>query len=245
MDGHRRGRKSSSRSWWRGCRASHDRAAQHARRQLDEAGGARPEPARGLDRGARAHPSGAQRRLPYPDARRGARTARRSSSTRADARNEPGAIEAGAGPARRRRCATTSRRSIAELEAAWTAMTPVAWDGHGLSRGRPWPCRACPTSAGARSRSITSTWARGTAPPDWPEDYVAARTAAHPGHGPRPPGRRHRAAPAPGMAHGARSVTGRARPRPLGVAPGELLQGHLRLRRRVSAPDARAVSARA
>src|SRR5579885_1351427 len=33
------------------------------------------------------------------------------------------------------------RRATTELEATWSAMTEAAWDGHGLSMGRPWPCR--------------------------------------------------------------------------------------------------------
>ena len=65
-------------------------------------------------------------------------------------------------------------RSTADLEAAWAAMTPEAWDGHGLSRGRPWPCRPCPSSAGVRSRSITSTPGRGTGPRTGPRNTCGA-----------------------------------------------------------------------
>ena len=52
-------------------------------------------------------------------------------------------------------------------------MTPEAWDGHGLSRGRPWACRSLPSRAlGARWRSTTSTWGPATEPDQWPHDYV-------------------------------------------------------------------------
>ena len=55
-----------------------------------------------------------------------------------------GSIEAGAGRAGLRAASKTRSGRSADLESAWAAMTPAAWDGHGLSRGRPWPCRAMP-----------------------------------------------------------------------------------------------------
>ena len=73
------------------------------------------------------------------------------------------------------------------------ALLPVA-------RGRDPPRRP---RYGLRPRRL----ARGVRPP---------RTAAPVGHGPRSPRRRRRAAPAPGLAHRTRRVTGRARPRPHG-----------------------------
>jgi maleylpyruvate isomerase len=36
------------------------------------------------------------------------------------------------------------RATAARLEATWAAMTPTAWDDHGLARGRAWPCRSMP-----------------------------------------------------------------------------------------------------
>jgi len=63
-------------------------------------------------------------------------------------------------------------RSIAELEAAWVAMTPESWDGHGLSRGRPWPCRALPYFRWREVEIHHVDMGTGYDPADWPEEYV-------------------------------------------------------------------------
>jgi maleylpyruvate isomerase len=80
-------------------------------------------------------------------------------------------IEAGA-----RRSATEliedTLRSISELETAWAAMTPAAWDGHGLSRGRPWPCRALPYFRWREVEIHHVDLGTGYGPQDWPEEYV-------------------------------------------------------------------------
>ena len=50
-------------------------------------------------------------------------------------------------------------------------MTPEAWDGHGLSRGRPWACRSLPY----RWREVEIhhvDMGAGYEPDQWPHDYV-------------------------------------------------------------------------
>jgi maleylpyruvate isomerase len=82
-----------------------------------------------------------------------------------------GAIEAGS----RRSAAELlddTMRSITGLEAAWVAMTPVAWDGNGLSHGRPWPCRAMPYFRWREVEIHHVDLGTGYDPDDWPEEYV-------------------------------------------------------------------------
>jgi maleylpyruvate isomerase len=82
-----------------------------------------------------------------------------------------GAIEDGAG-----RPETELRhdvqRSTAELEATWAAMTPEAWDRHGLSHGRPWPCRTLPFFRWREVEIHHVDAGTGYEPDDWPEEYV-------------------------------------------------------------------------
>jgi maleylpyruvate isomerase len=82
-----------------------------------------------------------------------------------------GAIDAGAG-----RSAQELRddvgRSTTELEAAWEAMTPDAWAGHGLSHGRPWPCRAMPYFRWREVEVHHVDLGTGYSPEDWPEEYL-------------------------------------------------------------------------
>ncbi len=86
-------------------------------------------------------------------------------------RERAAAIEAGAGrgaPA----LVEDLARSTADLETAWAAMTPAAWDGHGLARGNPWPCRSMPH---ARWREVEIHFVDmgiGHEVADWPEAYV-------------------------------------------------------------------------
>jgi maleylpyruvate isomerase len=63
-------------------------------------------------------------------------------------------------------------RSTAELEAAWAAMTPVSWDGNGLSHGRPWPCRAMPYFRWREVEIHHVDLGTGYDASDWPEEYV-------------------------------------------------------------------------
>ncbi len=81
------------------------------------------------------------------------------------------AIEAGAGRSARELIDDTLR-SITELETAWTAMTPEAWNGNGLSRGRRWPCRAMPYFRWREVEIHHVDFGAGYGPPDWPEGYV-------------------------------------------------------------------------
>lgn len=82
-----------------------------------------------------------------------------------------GAIEAGAGRSASALVDDTMR-SITELETAWMDMTPEAWDGHGLSRGRPWPCRALPYFRWREVEIHHVDIGGDYGPQDWPEDYV-------------------------------------------------------------------------
>jgi maleylpyruvate isomerase len=82
-----------------------------------------------------------------------------------------GAIEGGAGrPLSELR--DDVRRSTAELEATWEAMTPAAWDGHGLTRGRPWPCRTLPYFRWREVEIHRVDLGRGYEPHQWPEEYI-------------------------------------------------------------------------
>ena len=70
------------------------------------------------------------------------------------------------------------RRSIRELEAAWAAMTPEAWEGHGLSRGRRWPCRLMPYFRWREVEIHHVDMGTGYEPGHWPEEYVRRELAA-------------------------------------------------------------------
>jgi len=68
-------------------------------------------------------------------------------------------------------------RSISDLESAWAAMTPDAWDGHGLSRGREWPCRAMPYFRWREVEMHHVDLGVGYDTEDWPEEYVRRELA--------------------------------------------------------------------
>ena len=57
-------------------------------------------------------------------------------------------------------------------------MTPEAWDGHGLSRGRPWPCRLMPYFRWREVEIHHVDMGTGYEPEDWPEAYVRRELAA-------------------------------------------------------------------
>ncbi len=81
------------------------------------------------------------------------------------------AIEAGAGrPASELR--DDVARSTAALEATWAAMTPDAWAGHGLSRGRRWPCRTLPYFRWREVEIHRVDLGLGCEVTDWPDEYV-------------------------------------------------------------------------
>jgi len=63
-------------------------------------------------------------------------------------------------------------RATLELEDTWSAMTPMAWEGHGLSRGRPWPCRSLPYLRWREVEIHHVDLGAGYEPDDWPEKYV-------------------------------------------------------------------------
>ncbi|HXP32594.1 MAG TPA: maleylpyruvate isomerase N-terminal domain-containing protein [Acidimicrobiales bacterium] len=63
-------------------------------------------------------------------------------------------------------------RSTADLEAAWEAMTPQAWDGNGLSRGRRWPCRSLPYFRWREVEIHHVDLGMGYEAQDWPDEYV-------------------------------------------------------------------------
>ncbi len=81
------------------------------------------------------------------------------------------AIEAGADRPVAELCDDV-RRATADLEATWAAMTPKAWDGHGISRGRPWPCRAMPYFRWREVEIHHVDLGAGYDAQDWPEEYV-------------------------------------------------------------------------
>lgn len=64
-------------------------------------------------------------------------------------------------------------RSTAALEAAWDAMPHQAWDGYGLSLGRPWPCRQIVFHRWREVELHHVDLGLGYRAEDWPEDYVA------------------------------------------------------------------------
>jgi len=88
-----------------------------------------------------------------------------------------GAIEFGSGRSAKE-LLDDMLRSITDLEATWAAMTEVAWDGHGLSRGRPWPCRLMPYFRWREVEIHHVDMGRGYEPEDWPEEYVRRELAA-------------------------------------------------------------------
>ena len=61
----------------------------------------------------------------------------------------------------------------AALEATWARMTPEAWAGHGLSRGREWPCARLPFHRWREVEIHCVDLGLGYSPLDWPEGYVA------------------------------------------------------------------------
>jgi maleylpyruvate isomerase len=63
-------------------------------------------------------------------------------------------------------------RSTAELEAAWAAMTPEGWAGHGLTRGRPWPCATLPYFRWREVEIHRVDLGLGYEFTDWPDEYV-------------------------------------------------------------------------
>ncbi len=81
------------------------------------------------------------------------------------------AIEAGSGRSAAEMLDDTVR-SITELDGAWAAMTPAAWDGNGLAHGRPWPCRAMPYFRWREVEIHHVDLGTGYGPADWPEEYV-------------------------------------------------------------------------
>jgi len=64
------------------------------------------------------------------------------------------------------------RRSTADLETAWAAMTPQAWAGNGLSRGHPWPCRSLPYFRWREVEIHHVDLGTGYDVQDWPDEYV-------------------------------------------------------------------------
>jgi maleylpyruvate isomerase len=66
-----------------------------------------------------------------------------------------------------------ARSATARLEAAWDAMPPAAWDGHGLSMGRVWPCRQIVFHRWREVELHHVDLGLGYSPDDWPERYVA------------------------------------------------------------------------
>jgi len=85
----------------------------------------------------------------------------RAEAIEAGARAQPAELRAGA------------RRAAEELEATWAAMTPPAWDGHGLTRGRPRACRSLPYARWREVEIHHVDLGVGYEPAQWPDEYVA------------------------------------------------------------------------
>ena len=64
------------------------------------------------------------------------------------------------------------RATARELEKTWARMTARAWDGHGLGRGRPWPCRELPFHRWREVELHHVDLGLGYGYVDWPEEYV-------------------------------------------------------------------------
>lgn len=84
-----------------------------------------------------------------------------------------GDIEAGAGRSAAE-LADDVTHTAQELEDAWVAMTPEAWAGHGLSGGRPWPCRQLPFYRWREVEVHHVDLGLGYDLAEWPEPYVEA-----------------------------------------------------------------------
>jgi maleylpyruvate isomerase len=67
--------------------------------------------------------------------------------------------------------------SFVRLEGTFERMTPEAWDGWGLSRGQPWPCRDVPFFRWREVEVHHVDLGLGYDVVDWPEAYVAAELA--------------------------------------------------------------------
>lgn len=86
-------------------------------------------------------------------------------------------IEAGAGRSALELIADVTA-SAATLDAAWAAMTPPDWSGHGLSGGTAWRCRDLPLSRWREVEVHHVDLGRGYEIEDWPELYVATELPA-------------------------------------------------------------------
>lgn len=68
--------------------------------------------------------------------------------------------------------------SFARLERVWAAMTPGAWDGHGLAGDEVRPCRQLPFFRWREVEVHHVDLGLGYEPSDWPEEYVAIELPA-------------------------------------------------------------------
>jgi maleylpyruvate isomerase len=64
--------------------------------------------------------------------------------------------------------------TFVRLEDTFERMTPEAWDGWGLSRGQPWPCRDVPFFRWREVEVHHVDLGMGYDVVDWPDGYVAA-----------------------------------------------------------------------
>ena len=65
------------------------------------------------------------------------------------------------------------RAATAALESSWDAMGDEAWDGWGLSMGRPWPCRQIVFHRWREVELHHVDLGLGYGPAQWPAEYVA------------------------------------------------------------------------
>jgi maleylpyruvate isomerase len=81
-------------------------------------------------------------------------------------------IEAGAGRPRDALVTDVGQASL-DLETVWAETSPNGWAGHGLSRGRPWPCVDLPFNRWREVEVHHVDLGLGYQPADWPDEYIA------------------------------------------------------------------------
>ena len=81
-------------------------------------------------------------------------------------------IEAGAGRPRDA-LVTDVGQSAIDLEAVWETTSAAGWAGHGLRRGRQWPCVELPFHRWREVEVHHVDLGLGYEATDWPEEYVA------------------------------------------------------------------------
>ena len=125
-------------------------------------------------------------------------------------------IEAGAGRPRDA-LVTDVGQSAIDLEAVWETTSAAGWAGHGLRRGRQWPCVELPFHRWREVEVHHVDLGLGYEATDWPEEYVARELPRRARQGSRARRRPRAAPPPPRLVARPRYPADPARPRRLGV----------------------------